>query len=49
MKIKLKTVLIIAGSLLCVLLPSCNTTAGLGRDVEHLGNHIEDTAQRSSH
>ena len=46
---KSSTILRLAGSLLAaagfiITLTSCNTTRGVGRDVEHVGNHIERAA-----
>ena len=30
-----------------VVLSSCRTTAGLGRDIQHVGNKIGNTAERA--
>ena len=30
-----------------ILMSSCRTTAGLGRDIQHVGNKIGNTAERA--
>lgn len=38
---------VLALSCLCVLLSACNTTAGLGKDIENTGDAIKDSAEKN--
>ncbi len=38
--------LLLATALLSMVGTSCNTARGFGRDVEHVGGHIEEAASR---
>lgn len=39
-------ILLLAAALLSIAGTSCNTARGFGRDVEHVGGHIEEAASR---
>ncbi len=45
----MKTIQIVVGIFFTIgLLSSCKTMRGLGRDVQHLGNKIENKAEQHS-
>jgi predicted small secreted protein len=44
MNIDLRTLLVLAFSVASLGLAACNTTAGVGKDIEATGDAIEDTA-----
>ena len=46
LKIKSAALLLLGAALLSFALAGCNTTKGLGRDVEKLGDKIEQKASR---
>lgn len=35
----------LAAAVICIIGTSCNTFHGFGRDVEHVGEHIENAAR----
>jgi predicted small secreted protein len=43
---KLRALCLLAAALLSLLASGCNTMRGVGRDVEHVGDHIENAANR---
>ena len=44
----MKTLALILTALSALLLASCNTMSGVGRDMQKAGNSLETTAQRAS-
>jgi predicted small secreted protein len=42
---KNKSILVLVVSALMLTIAGCNTTAGIGRDVESVGNAVENTAE----
>lgn len=42
----MKTIALIAAALSALLLASCNTVTGLGRDMQNAGNALERNAAR---
>jgi len=40
------TLLLLGAALIALVGPGCNTTKGLGKDVEKLGDKIQDKASR---
>lgn len=47
-KVSFKLIAAVIG-LTSLSIPSCGTVQGVGKDVEHAGNHIEKVARDNSH
>ena len=47
-KVSFKLIAVVIG-LTSLSIPSCGTVQGVGKDVEHAGNHIEKVARDNSH
>ncbi len=45
----IKRILILTAVAAAISTSSCNTVAGVGQDVQKLGNSVQNTAIRSSH